>query len=294
MKQYISLLLLSGVTVLFSCKKEKSPDPSPVQLDPYMRVDNPSNEADHQIYLLYKETGIPVLYSDTLTRNPVTLLNAAYQITTYDSTLRIKYLTSSGAVLTGLNFVKSQILPALGGALKPFSILLADSATGKVLVNNGGIRSIVTMLYSGYPTVNTLIISRVNAIAGMAPDTLTYFKKDIFKAILQTPLGQRDDLLKNFVAVSADFYNKGAYGDGSISGYLPYAPRETYGLVSLSPLPPSYYSTGTQVDDISGYFDLVLTLTKEQFAAKYGNYPLVMTKYDLFTKALAALGFKMP
>ncbi len=294
MKQYISLFILLSATLLFSCKKEDRPDASPTEQDPFARMDNPANAADHQIYLLYKETGVPVLYSDTVSTHPMTVLNLGYHITSYDSTLAIGYLQRSEDVLAGVNFVKNSILPYLGGSLKPYSVLLTDSVTGTVINVNGNIRTSVYTIYSAYPGLNALAISKVGQISSMAPDTLTYYKKDIFKSILQTPLAEQDDLLKDFYAVSAAFYNKSAYGDGSISGYLAYAPRETYGLVSLKPLPVGYYATGTQVDDLSGYFDVVFTLTKEQFAAKFGSYPLVMTKYDLFVKALEKLGFKMP
>lgn len=293
MKKYI-ILLLTGTVLMFSCKKETAPDASPLVGDPFIRMDNPNNAVDHAIFELYQQSGVPVLYSDTLVKNPLTMLNVAYHITSFDSTLRIKFLKKSDDILYGLNFVKTQVLPSLGGSLKPYSLLLADTTTGTVVATINGVRTIVNMLYNAYPGLNTLVVSKVSAISKMAPDTLAFYRKDIFKSILQIPLFQTPALLKDFNAVSAAFYNKSAYGDGSITGYIAYKPREAYGFVSLTPTPAGFYSTGSQADDLNGYLDVVLSRTRAQFATQYGSYPLVMSKYDLLAKVLVSLGFTMP
>lgn len=293
-KRYFALICLCIAMVMGACKKDHTPEPSGKTDNPYARTDNAGNEADHQIYLVYKATGIPVLYSDTLRKSPLVLLNPAYQITSFDSTLSLKYLTRQADIISGVAFINQQVIPALGGGLKPFSILMTDSAKGRVVLTINGVRQIVSLIYSGYPSRNTLIISKIPAIASMSADTLNYYKKDIFKPVLQLALSQQQALLNDFGQVSLAYYGKYAYGTTQNTSYVPYAPMEVYGLVSLSPTPAVFYSIGSQADDVSNYLDVVLTLTKSQFAAKYGNYPLVMTKYDLFVKALTALGFKMP
>ncbi|GAA3918038.1 hypothetical protein GO495_20520 [Chitinophaga oryziterrae] len=285
MKKYISLLLLTAV--LFSCKKDHTPAPSASINDPFIRMDNAASDADHQIYLLYKSTGVPVLYTDTLTTSPLTLLNVGYHITSYDSLVTVRYLHSQDDVLSGVNFVKDEILPSLGAGLRPYSILLADS----VYTYNIYKQQVILNAYLG---LQTLAVGRVGEIKTMPEDVLKAYKKDIFKNILLTQLAQHDDLLKDFYAVSAAYYNKYAYGDGSYPGYIPYQPKEAYGLLTDGTEYPGYYPTGDQTTDLANYLDVVLVLSADEFAQKYADYPLVLTKYDLLVKVLTTLEFKMP
>lgn len=285
MKKYISLLLLTAV--LFSCKKESAPTPSANINDPFIRFDNAGSDADHQIYLLYKETGIPVLYSDTLTVSPLTLLNVAYHITSYDSMLTVRYLHNQEDVLTGVNFIKDEILPSLGKSLLPYSVLLTDT----IYTYNVYRQQLFLNAYLG---LQTLAVSRVAAIKSMSADELKSYKKDIFKNILLSQLGLHTDLLKNFYAVSAACYNKYAYGDGSYPGYIPYQPKEAYGLLTDGTEYPGYYPTGDQTTDLANYLNVVLVLSADEFAQKYADYPLVLNKYNLLVKVLTTLEFKMP
>jgi hypothetical protein len=285
MKKYIILLLLTAV--LFSCKKDSTPAPSANINDPFIRFDNTASDADHQIYLLYKSTGIPVLYTDTLTTSPLTLLNVGYHITSYDSLVTLRYLHNQEDIVAGVNFIKDNILPSLGGSLKPYSVLLTDS----LYTYNVYRQKVVLNAYLG---LQTLAVSRVAEIKTMPADVLKVYKKDIFKNILLVQLSQHDDLLKGFYAVSAAYYNQSAYGDGSIPGYIPYAPKETYGLMTDGTEFPGYYPTGDESTDLANYLDVVLVLSADEFAQKYADYPLVLTKYDLIVKVLTTLEFKMP
>ncbi len=290
MSKYIGLLLLSGFLCCSACKKEAQPAATADTPDPYARMDNPSSAADHAIFLFYQQTGIPVLYSDTVSFNPMTTLKIGYHITTYDSLITARYLQDGNAVLAGVNFIQNQIYPSLGGSLRPFCFLLADSLytfTPAYL----GHQMINVNVYQG---LQTLAIGRVSQLDTMSADTLKTYKRDIFKSILLPPLNQHSDLLADFYAVSAAYYGKYAYGDGTITGYIAYAPKGTYGLLVDGTEYPDYYSTEDKGTDLSNYLSQVLVMSADEFNAEYSAYPLVLEKYNLLIKALTTLQFKMP
>jgi hypothetical protein len=290
MSKYIGLLLLSGLLCCSACKKEAKPAATADTPDPYVRKDNPSSAADHAIFLFYQQTGIPVLYGDTVSTNPMTTLNIGYHLTTYDSLITVRYLHDSNAVLAGVNFIQNQIYPSLGGSLRPFTFLLTDSLytfTPSYL----GHKMINENFYQG---LKTLAIGRVSQLDTMSADSLKTYKRDIFKSILLTPLSQQSALLADFYAVSAAYYGKYAYGDGTIPGYIAYAPKGTYGLLVDGTEYSNYYPTKDEATDLSNYLSQVLVLSADEFNAQYSAYPLVLKKYNLLIKALTTLQFKMP
>jgi hypothetical protein len=287
MKKYI--LLCCVITLLCACKKDATPLKSADVTDPFIRMDNASSEVDHQIFLLYKATGVPVLYTDTLTRSPLTILNVGYHITSSDSLITVGYLHNSIDILAGVNFIKNDILPSLGSSLRPYSMLLADSLYTYGFSYLGKTK----IPLNAYLGLQTLVIGRVSEIKDMPTDTLKKYKKDIFKNILLTQLNQHSELLKEFNAVSAEYYNKSAYGDGSIPGYIPYQPKEAYGLLTDGSEFPGYYVTGDSFTDVGNYLDVVLVLSADEFAGRYADYPLVLSKYDLLMKVLTTVGFKL-
>ncbi|HWK04674.1 MAG TPA: hypothetical protein VNS58_13635 [Puia sp.] len=288
MKKYSFLFAAIFAMLLFSCKKEAAPVVSANVADPFIRVDNPSSEVDHQIYLIYQQSAVPVLYTDTLTKTPLTLLDPGYHLTSLDSFLTIRYLTDSAAILVGVNFIKDQILPSLSGKLKPYSMLLADS----LYTFKSSYRGRVKVILNAYLGWNTVVIGNVGAIPGLGPDSLISYKKDVFKSIVTVPLNQDTNLLHNFYAVTAPYYGKYAYGDGSIPGYIAYAPKETYGALSDGTESSYYYQMPDQATDLSEFLDKVLTMSEQDFATQYAAYPLVLSKYGFLRAALIQIGFK--
>lgn len=284
-----TLLLLSAACILlFSCKKEATAVASAYTPDPFARTDNPSSEVDHQIFLLYQQTSVPVLYSDTLTKTPLTLLNLGYHLTSLDSMITARYLKKTSDILSGIDFVKNQVLTSLSGTLKPYSILLTDSLYTYQVTYAGRIK----VPLNAYLGMTTVAIGRVASIAGMVPDSLKSYKKDIFKSIVTVPLNADSNLLKKFYAISAAYYGKYAYGNGTLPGYIAFTPKENYGVLSDGTEGSSYYQMPSQAGDLSTYLDKILVLSATDFSLKYGAYPPVMSKYNFLLNALLTIGFK--
>ena len=292
MKRY--LIYFTAICLfLASCKKEDKPKQSPDVQDPFARVDNPSNAADHQIYLFYKQSGIPVLYSDTVSKSPLTTLNLGYHLTTIDSMVTAKYLYSQDDILAGLNFVKNQIVPYLSSSLKPYSILLTDSVY-TFEPDPSGSGALLKVPLSAYLGFNTLAISYVPAIKNMDPDQLKIYRKDILKTILTEKINENPALMIQFYAVSSAYYGKTAYGSTYSPYYILYEPKPVYGLLVDGTEGPNYYDVRGQAEDLSDYLDNVLILSPADFTTTYQSYPLVIQKYNLLLDVFKTIGFTIP
>ncbi|RKR81857.1 hypothetical protein BDD43_2018 [Mucilaginibacter gracilis] len=291
MKKYISFFLLCGMLGLVSCKKTNPLVVDPNMPDPFTRYDNSSSTLDHQIYQVYTSTGIPLLYNDTLTKTPFNRLNIGYHLTSLDSLVTFRLSKSTDDKLAAVAFIRDQIIPALGTKLKPYSIFIVDSVFTYSISYYGKTKVMLTT----YQGLNTVVIGKIGQIRSMIPDSIKTYKRDIFKSILSGSLASQTSLLTNFYAVSAAYYNKAVYGPTLTSYYLPYLPEEAYGMLAPNGVTPSvYYVLPSQATDVSQYLNVMLVLSASDFAAKYGNYPLVMTKYALLKQALISLGFTFP
>lgn len=283
MRKYISLLLISCLAIC--CKKEATPAPSPENDNPYMRVDNPSSVAEHAIYELYKSTGVPVFYNDTISTSPLLVFTYNLQLDPA-AYLKVSHLQDPQDIVNGVNLLKTSILPYLSDSLKPFAIMLTDS----VYATPAGSRMVQPMIT--YKALTGLVIANVANIKNMPADTLSAYRAAILKSLLFTPVSA-SAAINTFYAVSTDYYNRNVYGDGSISGYLAYKPKEEYGFLKVYYESSVYYMAPAQADDLDAYLDALLAMSADAFQTKYGAYPLIMQKYNILVSIVKAAGFKM-
>jgi hypothetical protein len=275
-----------------SCKKEAGLKASPDEADPFARIDNAGNAADHQIYLFYKDSGIPVLYSDTVAKNPLKLLNLGYHLTSLDTAVMAKYSTNQTDIIAGLNFIKSQIVPYLGSTLKPYSILLTDSVYTFVPDPSGP--GLVKSPLNAYVGLNTLAISYISEISTMDQARVKKFRNDILKNILTAKINADLVLFNKFSSVSSAFYNKTAYGTTSNRYQVPFVPKGNYGLLVDGTEQPTYYSITGPAEDLANYLDTILSVSAADFLNANQSYPLVMQKYNLLLDFFKTVGFKVP
>ncbi len=291
MKRYIIYFAAIGM-FLASCKKEANLKASPDVADPFARIDNAGNAADHQIYLFYQESGIPVLHSDTVAKNPLKLLNLGYHLTSLDTTVTAKYSNNQGDIIAGLNFVKNQIVPYLGSSLKPYSILLTDSVYTFVPDNYGS--GLVKNPLNAYVGLNTLAISYISQITTMDQVQMKKFRNDILKNILLAKINADLVLTAKFNAVSSAFYNKTAYGTESNRYQVPFVPKGVYGLLVDGTEQSNYYTITGPSEDLANYLDTILSISSTDILTANQSYPLVMQKYNLLLEFFKTVGFKVP
>lgn len=289
MKTYLKYLVIICFALLTACKKDSMPEASDPAKDDYARVDNASSDIDHQIYLVYQQTKIPVLYSDTISKNPLNILNLNYQLAGSNSSYIYTYPKSKTDILAGIAFVRDKILPALGPKIKVYSITLLD--TLKTVQVYGPYYSVTTN-YSVVSALTTFGIANIPQIAAMNAGQLKAYKADIFTNLLVNPLSS-SGLLKEFNTVSATFYNKYAYQGYDPPGSIPFADKRVYGFILDGTESPYYFSTPDETGDLKLFLSKVLTMTAADFEAQNGDYPLVMNKYNLLKEALTTLGFDL-
>lgn len=288
MKIFLYLSFL-GLALCAGCAKDKMLVPSAAQPDPFARHDNPAREVDHQVYLYYQQTGIPVLYTDTLSADPLVKLKLGYHLTSMDTLVKYKLLKSDDDVLSELRFVKEQLIPYLGDQLTPYSIFLTDS-----LYTYASATSKTKVMVSAYSSWNTVAIGNYRGIDKLNPVALKDYQAAIFKIILLPYFSGNMAILKDFSAVSTSYYGKTATGTVTSGSNIPYKKKEEYGLLSTGTESTSSYSIGTQAQDLDRYLTVVLSLTAQAFTAKYGSYPLVMKKYTALMSAFTAIQFSQP
>lgn len=273
----------------FACRKEASLQPSPDMPDAFARHDNPANAADHQIYLYYKETGIAVLYNDTVTTAPLVTLQLWYHLTVIDSLVTYTKIKKDADILLGLDFIKQSVVPYLGAAMKPYAFFLADS----LYTYDSPWRYNQVML-SSYRGLKAVALGFVPGIRNLDAAGKKAYQADIFKTILIPYLNANANLLTEFYKVSSVYYGKTANGTQFNGDYIPYRLKEEYGFLSDGTESEDYYSIGTQAQDLDRYLTEILNQTTAAFNDKYGQYPLVMRKYKVITEVFKTLGFIKP
>lgn len=281
MKTYIKYLILFGFAIVSACKKDSMPAASEPVSDPYARLDNATNDVDHQIFLIYQQTKTPVLYGDTLSKSPLNLLNINYQISGFSSKVVVKYLKKKTDLLAGVAFIKDQILPPLG-PVKVHSFLLTDT----LMINNFGVNT----YYNTFQGISALAIANIPRIGTMSPSAFKLYKAEILRTPLIAPLNT-GNILKDFYAVSATFYNKSFSSGQTGTTYLTSADKQVYGFILDGKEFSTYYAAVDQTADLNLFLMKALSMTTAEFQAQYKTYPLIMNKYNLLKAALVNVGF---
>jgi len=289
MKTYLKYLVVIFFAMLSACKKDSMPVASDPVADAYVRTDNTSSEIDHQIYLVYQQTQIPILYTDTLRKNPLQVINLNYEMAGSNSSYTYTYPKNKADILTGIAFVRDKILPPLGPNIKIHSLTLLD--TLKIVQVYGPTYSITTN-YNVIPALTTFGIANIPRIATMTCVELATYKADIFTNLLINPLTS-STLLADFYKVSSGFYSGYAYLGATSSYYLPFKDKREYGFILDGTESPYYFTTPDEAGDVKLFLSNILTMSAADFQTLNGNYPLVMNKYNLLKTALTTLGFDL-
>ena len=308
------------VLLFVSCKEDEiTPN---IDFDsPYVITDNPDDEVQHKRYLLYKEYGVPVFFTDTvstvyLTKNvhgdsvfTYEMLDLNWGFTSMgDIGYTYKFIQSKDDQLKALDNIEKYLQNALPN-LRPFSIFLVDQFEAK------GSSDVLTIDDLSAPaprnrvtTVNTyrtLVVSQAQKSfsENFWPQyNLTLLKSQIKKSITNSAYNNK---LIQFQSVSsATFFDKYWVTLGANDPGLTPASWRTfdYNMEYTGALATTYNkiisafgaygfigfsnTTGiwyspTVAYDRNLYIDAILTHNQETFERVWGNSPLVMEKYTI-------------
>ena len=195
-------LLLSMVMTCSCNKKEAAPAPSNKDENYLVVSDNPNDPMDHAVFELYKATGIPVFYSDTIGHRQVgdsagipqyfyirLMLN--YSPSTGESnSIRYTLVPRERRLKSMLDLLENQLLTVL----PPLpSVFLTDS-----LYTPSRDIPIIRNAQVGFNTV---------AIRSVDPDTMSAdAKSEYVLAVLTRVASQKLQMLKS-VLLETDFYS---------------------------------------------------------------------------------------
>jgi len=292
-----SIGLLLSIFPAGSCSKKEAPLAPSNKEENYLVVhDDPNDPIGHAVYELYKATGIPVFYNDTLAKKQVGDSAGIPQY--FYTTLMVSYSPSTGAskdpsytllpkeqrLKSMLDLLESELLTVL----PPLpSVFLTDS----LFTPARGI-PIIRDAHVGFNTV---------AIRSVDPDTMsTDAKSEYVLAVLTRVATQKLQMLKS-VLLETDFYSVSE----DLSPYVdPYHVQleeisdgsqtfEDFGFITDIKSHGKIYSPDKSTD-LGSYLEAVFSNTTDAFNSMYANYPAVLRKFGAMRSLLNDLKFKLP
>lgn len=311
MKRYMIIPLLA---VLFAaCGKEDSLTPSGKEHN-WLVVEDSDDPIDHQRYVIFKETGIPVYYNDTVGSEE--RLSPTGEMCTYFERLQVYYrpgaqtprdsfslVQDRASLKPVLDFLQTEVLSIIPKTFFIPSILLVDSLTSPS----------DTVAHRG---LNTVACAKAGRFGGMSEAEKASWKGKVLRSMVYSGLMEKEGewLDESFYALTY------AVNPGETRMYseIPTKKFAVYqALGTIKPmLKPEEFTLGTcgflnfnwkpqsptdteknaripmKNEDVSQFCEAIFGMTEEEFTEKCGMYPVVMAKYRALKGKLKAYGFE--
>lgn len=309
--------------VFVSCSKEELDQPV-IYENLYEIQDDPSDPVRHRIWQIYEKYGMPVYFNDTVGKyyvkddiygNPYyryELLDLNWNFYSDNSqtvTYKNYYQTDPEQQMISLDFVE-KLLEKISKPLQPYAMFLADSIAimddkgGGYLLYKVQFRLVsVTGLHKKSEIAKDSLIDKLtrSLIELRMPKYLTYVNR--FNSICKSgwynskwkDLGI-DDMgsfgTSIFTEQTKQYLMKGTQWDAPWTEEQVEEERDrirnligAFGFVG-----GSTYSTGFSPDnasrDLDTYMTEILSCNRAEFERRWGNYPLVMKKYEILYSLL--------
>ena len=294
-----SWFLLLAMLITAGCsKKEAALTPSNKDENYLVVQDNPNDPVEHMVYELYKATGIPVFYNDTIARRQVgdsagipqyfyTRLMVKYSPSTGEATdLKFTLLPKQKRAKSMLTLLQNDLLTVL----PPLpSVLLTDS----LFVPSSQSVPVIRDAQVGFNTV---------AIRSVNPDTMsTDAKKKYVLAVLTRVASQKLGMFKSAL-LETDFYDISRAASPYLDPYSKLLKQlspdgsqtlEDFGFIISVKNQNKIYAP-EKSRDLESYLQAVFSNTTDAFNTQYANYPAVLKKFGVIKAMLTDLKFKLP
>lgn len=309
----IPCMLMASILLTASCKKEKAPEPSNLDVNHFIIEDNPNDPIDHAIYEFYKNTGIASYCTDTIYKQKISRENENPPRYKY-VTLSLEYtplsdfyvytfpLSSRQRIPALLNLLQTEVVPKLPSAKIFPSILFLDSFVTYI---NSDIQ--ISDGWSSLQGFNTLgVIAR--DVAPMSASERKMYGASILAGIADKRLTDMKSvpLQKEFFSISRE----------AAKNLFPYDVDIYFGWPFLfivapgsEPPPPElgflYYPTFNlggmpvpnmlrETDDTRSFLTASFYYTEQEFTTLHANEPLVLKKFGIIRSFAKEVGFKIP
>ncbi len=314
------LIVLTSVFVFTSCQKEEVITPSLQFENIYAIVDNPNDSVQHRTYNIYKEFGVPVYFNDTIGRvyimddvqgKPIynyEKIDLSWTFHSYSkSTYEFEYMTDDKQKMMALDIIETYLKDA-SPILRPFSFFVTNSTR----MYNQGVLS-TTYRNSAFNIGFRTILMTGNWTATQKANQPSQMKREM---VLNKVMNYVDDVAL-FSSISKSTWYGGLGWEHIYQGdvskiqfidrwtdmqtlYDDWAGARWYTeeeltqmrynskLVagSLGFVKGNHYTKGIQSPsnanyDLQDYVTEALKFSPEEFERIWGQYPLVMKKYNI-------------
>lgn len=321
------ILIIFSVLLAYGCKQEAALEPS--NYDKNMLVVHDSEDPiDHQIYEIYKSTGIPIFYNDSVTTEE-RLTPAGVK---YMHTERLKIFYKPGAkpptsnnnkfelvdfsvvkkdtLSIVLDYLQNTLLPKIPKSVHIPSILLVK--TLRTSSDPSSPNGSLTSLYGGF---NTIVIGKVISYTTMSAANKKIFENELLTLLVANNMSQR---YKDWL--DYEFYSQSERKGGHIVVYTP--EEKPRGLALgfdycdkfspvLTPAPEIFYSLGfigecdgennirtpknmrlpRKSQDLTMFVNACFFMSDAEFKEKFKDYDVILEKYLVIRAKILDMGF---
>lgn len=309
MKRY-GLMILGIALLLGACRDEDEIGPIVGEKDWFV-VEDSDDPIDGKRYDIYTEFGIPVYYNDTI--GSETRYAVSGEPYTYYECLKVFY-NPGGNPITNcrytlledkndtkevLDYLETDILPVIPESFYIPSILLVDS-----LIAGGD-----SLAYKGF---NTVVCAKVKEFAGMDEENRKWWRGGVISSMLASGLmnDEAEWLNENFFGKTQAVNPESDRVYSSTRNWPVYqalvgtdipAAEQTLGVLGFLNHKASYMYPGapermayvpTQEGDVKQFCEAIFAMTTAEFTERWGEWPVVMEKYEAMKSKLEEYGFE--
>ena len=280
-----------ALSMLTACGGEDDLTPSNADVNGFAPAADDNSATAQLRNAFYKATGIFLLFNDTLTSTDTKgrpeLFDATYAMIgfgSYSEDYRYSYITDVADQQRFSEAVKTHLLNKLGKA-RPFSFLLVNDIS--YYVNNSGSTKHMDYLLAprGY------VLSTNNG--AMYDDPESYFSGMLANIIIDKFGRQSSTVTDPFYAYSKTLYSE-KLGDHDIDATEENVEWQ-YGF--LEKFEDFWSATGyyfpDRQRDLQDWVNVVLTMSRDDFVAKYGSQQIMVNKYDTLKGIIMQKGFNI-
>lgn len=283
--------------LLWNCTDDDDSHSTYTDVNWFEIKDNPNDELQHLTYLIYKESGIPIFYNDTIgseergidaNGNPIIyyeILNVGYQLSSTNTNLAYGISKNTNNLKLGIELLRDKVIARLPAKVHIPSFLLVDTLN---YMDFHGYRRIEADCYSGFMTT---AIGRMERIHEMTEREKAVFSGEILGTVIGNYLNNKyDKQLEEFYTVSRsirieDPYGYGRYDYGMYDVNLESSTgeKEEFGFLIESKNKIGYpgynYTTPKEIDDLISFIAAYYTWDESEFKQAYEPYEHVLAKY---------------
>lgn len=321
------LLIISALILAFGCKKEAALEPSNYDKNRLI-VHDSEDPIDHRIYEIYKDTGIPIFYNDSVSSEErMTPAGVKYM---YTERLKVFYRPGSTPPRPATNnfilvdevdkdtlkhilgYLQTKLLPMIPAGFHVPSILLVK--TLRTSNDPSTPTGALTSLYGGF---NTIVISKAVSYYNMSVNAKKTFENELITIMVANNMTERyaDWLAKEFYSITE---NKA----GTIVVYTVEEKPKWLALKVdycdkfkpvLTPSTAIFYGLGfiregddvnnasrpermqlpKKSEDLKMFINDCFFVPKAEFTEKFKDYDVILRKYSAIREKLLEMGFKL-